>query len=70
MMEELSSSETWVLTRITRRNIPEGAILDSVFILSTDVNRKAYVTAKTLHTNFCERDPPPDSLEAFRPSGL
>jgi hypothetical protein len=34
MMEALSSSETSVLRRVTRRNIPEGAILLGAFSLT------------------------------------
>jgi hypothetical protein len=34
MKEALRSSQTSVLTRVTRRNIPEGGVLPSSFILS------------------------------------
>jgi hypothetical protein len=39
MMEALSSSETSVLTRATRRNFPEDAIIYLRYCLSCSVNR-------------------------------
>jgi hypothetical protein len=43
MMEALSSSETSVLTRATRRNIPEDTLRHIVIIYEVNVNKFAWI---------------------------
>jgi hypothetical protein len=65
MKEAQSSSETSLLTRATRRNIPEDAILPSCYARKSSVNFKLQrririrnsVNLSTVLTEWCFSDP-------------